>query len=378
MGQSIYTAGPSNVNTGRIGTVEEANSGPNFMAVYVNPNDKTNNQRWLVVTDGACQVNNNGGGYSSSAAGGSMRACTSPADPSVAGTLVAKGTFTTPSINTNFPPPATVTNYVSQQNPLLSTANCTNPGPQYLTSIGLPTKTVCYPQNHQSNVKVFDLKSNSFVAVFPTGGGCIDQGFQNSVGAGSFQIQMAPCSAPLGLYAPPSAAAPYGYSVTGNLGRAGARDIAIGVDSHEETPGKVYVLVVSPNDNTISQYRVRFDPGRRQKLRGNHLRDQSPRSIDRRHRRLQRGCSRRRYHDYGYEPDQYPALGRSNPHRQDHSWHSGANRPTLLHAVHLGSHDRLSDLPGHDQDRRSPVDQRFEDRHQWQRSNIGCWGKSGH
>ena len=222
MGASIYTAGPSNTNTGRVGTVEEANSGPNGMAVYVNPNDKTNNQRWLVVADGACQVNDNGGGYSSAAAGGSMRACTTPADPSVAGTVVAKGTFTTPSVNTNFPPPATVTNYVSSQNPLLSTANCTNPGPQYLTSIGLPTKTVCYPQNHQSNVKVFDLKNNVFVAVFPTGGGCIDDGFQNSVSAGAFQVQMAPCTAPLGLYAPPSAAAPYGYSVTGNGGRAGS------------------------------------------------------------------------------------------------------------------------------------------------------------
>jgi hypothetical protein len=35
-------------------------------------------------------------------------------------------------------------------------------GPQYLTSAGLPTKTVCYPQNHQSNVKLFDLKTNTY------------------------------------------------------------------------------------------------------------------------------------------------------------------------------------------------------------------------
>ncbi len=129
----------------------------------------------------------------------------------------------------------------------MTTANCVLPGPQYLTSIGLPTKTVCYPQNHQPNVKVFDLQKNTFVAVFPTGGGCLDQGFHNAVGAGLFQILMAPCTAPLGLYAPPSAAAPYGYSVTGNLGRAGSIDVAIGVDSHD---GQVYVMVTNPGDNT--------------------------------------------------------------------------------------------------------------------------------
>ena len=60
-----------------------------------------------------------------------------------------------------------------QQNPLLTTANCTNPGPQFLTAAGLPTKTVCYPQNHQANVKLFDLKTNTYVAAFPTGGGCM-------------------------------------------------------------------------------------------------------------------------------------------------------------------------------------------------------------
>jgi hypothetical protein len=247
MGSVIYTQGPANVATARAGTVEVANSGPNGMAVYVNPNDKTNNQRWLVVADGTCWINENGGGYSSPAAGGSMRACSEPADPSVAGTVVAKGSFTTYSPNSNFPPAATVTNYVSQQNPLLSTANCATPGPQYLSSLGLPTKTVCYPQNHQSNVKVFDLQKNTFVAVFPTGGGCIDAGYQNSVGAGSFQIAMNPCSAPLGLYAPPSAAAPYGYSMTGNGGRSYSADVAIGVDSHD---GQVYVMVTNPGDNT--------------------------------------------------------------------------------------------------------------------------------
>src|SRR4029077_4622768 len=92
------------------------------------------------------------------------------------------------------------TNYVSKLNPLLSTANCTNPGPQFLTSAGLPVKTVCYPQSHQSNVKLFDLKTNTWAAVFPTGGGCIDNGYQNAVGGGLFQVAMAPCTAPLGLY----------------------------------------------------------------------------------------------------------------------------------------------------------------------------------
>jgi hypothetical protein len=60
-----------------------------------------------------------------------------------------------------------------------------------------PPKTVCYPQNHQSNVKLFDLKTNTYVAAFPTGGGCIDAGYQNAVGAGQFQVPMAPCTAPL-------------------------------------------------------------------------------------------------------------------------------------------------------------------------------------
>src|SRR5271170_7429979 len=71
IGTTIYAAGPSNQNTGRIGNVEEVNSGPGFTAVYENPGDP-NNKRWLFVTDGACQVNNNGGGYASAAAGGSM------------------------------------------------------------------------------------------------------------------------------------------------------------------------------------------------------------------------------------------------------------------------------------------------------------------
>ena len=84
MGASIYAAGPSNQGTGRIGNVEEVNSGPNGMAVYENPGDP-NDHRWMYVADGACQINNNRGGYSSPAAGGSMRSCSTPADASVAG-----------------------------------------------------------------------------------------------------------------------------------------------------------------------------------------------------------------------------------------------------------------------------------------------------
>jgi hypothetical protein len=264
IGASIYTAGPSNQGTGRPGTISEDNSGPGPMAVYENPGDP-NDKRWLLVTDGACQVNNNGGGYSSAAAGGSMRACSSPADPSVAGTLAvcasaSCATLTVTGPATPYGSTSGVTNYVSQINPLLSTANCTNPGAQYLTAAGLPTKTVCYPQNHQSNVKLFDLKTNTYVAAFPTGGGCIDGGYPNSEGAGLFQTPMAPCTAPLGLYAPPSIVAPYGYSVTGKYGQSNSLDVKIGVDSYAGDPntncvkvagkGCVYVMIVSPNENT--------------------------------------------------------------------------------------------------------------------------------
>jgi hypothetical protein len=49
------------------------------------------------------------------------------------------------------------------------------------------------------------------------------------------------------LYAPPSQNAPLGYSVTGNLARAGSTSVRIGVDSHDH---QVYVLVMNPGDNT--------------------------------------------------------------------------------------------------------------------------------
>ena len=127
----------------------------------------------MLVTDGSCLINDNGGGYSSPAAGGSMRSCSTPAHPSVAGTLVvcASASCAPQALAGPQKPYGTtsgVTNYVSQVNPLLSTANCANPGPQYLTSAGLATKTVCYPQNHQVNVKLFDLKTNADGCSSPT------------------------------------------------------------------------------------------------------------------------------------------------------------------------------------------------------------------
>ena len=131
MGAAIYATGPSNQGTTRIGTVEESNSGPNFMAVYENPGD-ANDHRWMYVTDGSCLINNNGGGYASPAAGGSMRSCSSPADPSVAGTLVVCAAASCANGIAPYGTTHGVTNYVSQLNPLLTTANCANPGPQYL------------------------------------------------------------------------------------------------------------------------------------------------------------------------------------------------------------------------------------------------------
>ena len=130
----------------------------------------------------------------------------------------------------------------------------------------MPTNTVCYPQNHQSNVKLFDLKTQTYVAAFTTGGGCIDGGYPNAVSAGLFQVPMAPCTAPLGLYAPPSAAAPYGYSVTGKFGQANSVDVEIGVDSYAADPntncvkatgkGCVYVMVVSPGEKHTPEHWV--------------------------------------------------------------------------------------------------------------------------
>jgi hypothetical protein len=127
-------------------------------------------------------------------------------------------------------------------NPMYTHVNCINPG-----AATLPSSTVCYPNQHQPNVKLFDLKSNTWVASFPTGGGCNS----NSVGtptppaAGTTQAPPPPCAtaAPtpgnaLGNYAP-------GTNLEGYFGASRAGSISIGVDTND---GNIYVLVTSPSE----------------------------------------------------------------------------------------------------------------------------------
>jgi hypothetical protein len=205
-GQLIWTVGPATTNTGRIGTSDEAHSGPNGLAVYVNSAD-AHSGRWLYVADGGCNTDINAASYANPAAAGTMGACGTPADAS------------------------------TLPNPLYTHANCINPG-----AATLPTSTVCYPNQHQPNVKLFDLKSNTWVASFPTGGGCN----ANSVGTptppatGTSQAKPPPCSAPLGNYAP-------GTNLQGYFGASRAAAIAIGVDTND---GNVYVLVTTPGEPT--------------------------------------------------------------------------------------------------------------------------------
>ena len=118
------------------------------MAVYENPGDP-NDHRWMLVTDGACMI---------------RRRLFEPCRRREHACLqrLRRRAFTASGTTHG------VRNYVSTLNPLLTTANYTVPGPQYLTSAGLPTKTVCYPQNHQSNVKLFDLKTNADGCSSPT------------------------------------------------------------------------------------------------------------------------------------------------------------------------------------------------------------------
>ena len=58
---------------------------------------------------------------------------------------------------------------------------------------------------------------------------------------------MAPCTAPLGLYAPPSAAAPHGYSVTGLFGKSGVFDVKIGVDTYASNGDQAVCIPANPN-----------------------------------------------------------------------------------------------------------------------------------
>jgi hypothetical protein len=202
LGQLIWTTGPATTNTGRVGTADESHSGPNGLAVYLNSSD-ANNGRWLYVSDGACNTDINAASYANPVSAGTMGACGTPADASVL------------------------------PNPLYTHANCINPA-----AATLPTSTVCYPNQHQPNVKLFDLKSNMWVASYPTGGGCNANSVGHPTPPGSNQAAPPPCTAPLGNYAP-------GTNLQGYFGASKAGVIAIGADAHD---GKVYVLVTSPNE----------------------------------------------------------------------------------------------------------------------------------
>ncbi len=203
IGQLIWTTGPANTNTGRPGTSDESHSGPNGLAVYLNPGDP-NSGRWLLVADGGCNTIINTATYANPASAGTMGACGTPADAS------------------------------TLPNPMYTNANCVNPGPATL-----PTGTVCYPNQHQPNVKLFDLKSSAWVKSFPTGGGCANSGTPTPPVAGTDQFAPLPaCTAPLGNYAPNT-------NLQGFFGASRAGAISIGVDAND---GNVYVLVTSPSE----------------------------------------------------------------------------------------------------------------------------------
>ena len=201
IGQLIWANGPATVNTARVGTSDESHSGPNGLAVYLNPTD-ANNGRWLFVADGGCNTDINAATYANPASAGNMGACGTPADAS------------------------------TLPNPMYTHANCINPG------VNVPSSTVCYPNQHQPNVKLFDLKSHTWVASFPTGGGCTNTGAPTPPATGTSQTAPPPCTAPLGNYAA-------GTNLEGYFGASKAGTIAIGVDTND---GNVYVLVTSPNE----------------------------------------------------------------------------------------------------------------------------------
>ena len=123
--------------------MEELNSGPGGMAVYENPGDP-NNKRWLFVTDGACHGQQQRRRLFERC-GRRQHARLQLARGSVRrrethGMRMASCATQTPAVPLGaIRQDSGVTNYVSTLNPLLNTANCTNPGPQYLTSAGVPT-----------------------------------------------------------------------------------------------------------------------------------------------------------------------------------------------------------------------------------------------
>jgi hypothetical protein len=146
-----------------------------------------------------------------------------------------RGVVRQPSVDRDHGACGTPADASTLPNPLYTHANCINPG-----AATLPTSTVCYPNQHQPNVKLFDLKSSAWVASFPTGGGCN----ANSVGnptppaTGTNQTAPPPCTAPLGNYAP-------GTNLGGYFGASRAAAIAIGVDTNDRN---VYVLVTTPGE----------------------------------------------------------------------------------------------------------------------------------
>jgi hypothetical protein len=200
IGQLIWTAGPPTDNTGRTGTADEVHSGPNGLAI---PTDMAvNNGRWLYVADGGCNTDIDAASYATSSSTGSMGACGTGADSStLPNALYAGGT------------------------------NCINPG----------TGTVpahCYPNQHQPNIKLFDLKSSAWVASYPTGGGCGNTGFPNA--PTGQQTAPPPCVAPLGPYAPGTNTA-----TLGRFGASAAKAVATGTTSNGDV---TYLLVSTPSE----------------------------------------------------------------------------------------------------------------------------------
>ncbi len=185
IGQLIWTVGPATTGTARVGTPDETHSGPNGMALY--PADST--AKWLWVADGGCNTMIQHATAATPTSAGTQGACGTPADPS-----------TLPNAN-------------------YGTANCIN---------GTSTQG-CYPTEHQPNIKLFNLTSDTFVHAYPTGGG--PSGPNN------------PCVGcyPLGDYAPTGDA-----SVKGHFGASRADAISIGTAA-----GTTFMLVSTPSESFI-------------------------------------------------------------------------------------------------------------------------------
>jgi hypothetical protein len=147
IGQLIWTAGPATTGTTRIGTVDEAHSGPNGMAAFT---DHSGTQ-WMFVADGGCSFTHINGTATIATTGsaGTMGACGTPADLSTVSSAVNPNGTGASNLFTN-----------ANCNPLVGGNAGPNP----------PATTDCYPVQHQPNVKVFNLKTNTFAFSFPTGG----------------------------------------------------------------------------------------------------------------------------------------------------------------------------------------------------------------